>query len=616
MDSPAGQPAPRAAVVRVLLVLALVTAAYLPTFGAGFVWDDDDNVTENQTLRTASGLAKIWSEPLANQQFYPLTHTSFWLQYQLHGLDPLPYHLLNVLLHAGVALLLWRLLRLLSVPGPWLAAAVFAVHPVHVESVAWITERKNVLSGVFYLATALAFLKWAGLASKLRGPDHGAQPDHGAPPRFRAGYLLALLFFVCALASKTVTCTLPAALLIILGWKKPPAWKSSALALLPFFAVGAVAGLATSWIEKNHLNITWSTPWLDRCLIAGRAFFFYLGKLVWPSELVFIYPRWQIDPTSAWQYLFPFAVLLVAIMAFVLRRRIGWTPLVALGYYAVTLAPAMGFFTLAYHRFSYVQDHFDYLASMGPLALGTAGLSVFGNWLVKRRPRISPVALPALAGLLLVALTVRSAIQCRPFHDYESLFRHTLAGNPTAALAHHNLAVLLGRTGRTDEALLHYREAIRLAPTEPQVYDNLGGLLLATGRFSEATEARSTAARMLPGSANTRYQLGLAFLQSSRPAQAIAAWDDALGIRPNWTRVERLIAGTYASAPEVRDGKKAVAYAEAACSHTKRNFAACFEVLASAYTADGRVSDAKEAARRATALVPSATRGVPDKDDP
>jgi tetratricopeptide (TPR) repeat protein len=351
-------------------------------------------------------------------------------------------------------------------------------------------------------------------------------------------------------------------------------------------------------------------------LIVGRAFFFYLRKLVWPSQLVFIYPRWQIDSAAAWQYLYPLAVVIVFLVAIALRRRIGWAPLVALGYYVVTLGPALGFFTLAYHRFSYVQDHFQYLASMGPIALGMAGLSSVVAWLGRRLDWRRPLALYSVAALLLAALTVRSTIQCRPFHDYEALFRHTLARNPTAALAHHNLAVLLARTGRMDEATVHYHEAIRLAPSEPQAYDNLGRLLLSTGRFAEAADALASAARLVPGSAKTRYRLGLALVQSGRRAEAIASWREALTLRPDWVRVERLIAATYADKSELRDGKKAVAYAEAACSHTKENFVACLQVLARAYAADGRLSQAAEAAQRASEIM--AAKGapsLPQRDD-
>ena len=460
-----------------LAIGALVLAAYFPALGGGFVWDDDDNVTNNFTLRSVDGLLRIWSDLLANQQYYPLTHTSFWVEYRLFGLNPFPYHLDNILLHAGVAFLFWRVLRALAIPAAWLAAALFAVHPVHVESVAWITERKNVLAGVLYLAAALAFLRAAGI---------GVAPAQGQRPLVRPSLwrALALLLFGLALLSKTAVATLPAALLVVLLWKRPRGWRRSAAALVPFFVLGALASTITAWIEQTHVNADWTYPWLDRFLIAGRAFIFYLGKLLWPAELMFVYPRWHIDGAVWWQYVFPAAVVLVLAAAIRLGRRVGWGPLVALSCYTLTIAPALGFFTVAYHRFSYVQDHFQYLASMGPIALCASAL-----WALTRRFGRRPIpAARLVAGLLLALLAARSARQCAAFHDYEALFQHTLQRNPDAWMAEFNLAVYAKDHGRPDEAIGHYQAAIRIAPTEPQQHNNLGAVLLRVGRSAEAVE--------------------------------------------------------------------------------------------------------------------------------
>jgi hypothetical protein len=267
-----------------LALLVLVLLAYTPALDAGFVWDDDDYVTANVTLRSVTGLARIWVEPGAVPQYYPMAFTSLWLDYRLWGMRPFGYHLVNVLLHGLNAVLLWRLLVMLAVPGAWLAAAVFAVHPVHVESVAWVTERKNVLSGAFYLGAFLAYLRFA--------PPGG----RGAGPVAWRAYAAALALFVLAMLSKTVTCTLPAALLIVLWWKRPRLAARDVLPLLPFFALGLGLSLVTIWMEKHHVGAQgadWALSAVDRCLIAARALWFYLGKLVWPAPLVFNYPRWR-----------------------------------------------------------------------------------------------------------------------------------------------------------------------------------------------------------------------------------------------------------------------------------------------------------------------------------
>jgi hypothetical protein len=242
----------------------------------GFVWDDDLRVTENATLRSLDGLRRIWLEVGANKQYYPLVFSSFWVEYQLWGANPVGYHLVNLALHAAASVLFWRVLLALGVPGAWLAAAMFALHPVHVESVAWISERKNLLSGVLYLASALAWLRHA-------------EADERGEPRASRLYAASLALFLCALLAKTVACTLPAALLLTLWWKRGRVAGRDALTLLPFFALGIGLGLVTVWLERSEVGASgaaWDLSFPERFLIAGRAVWFYLGKLVWPAPLI------------------------------------------------------------------------------------------------------------------------------------------------------------------------------------------------------------------------------------------------------------------------------------------------------------------------------------------
>ena len=243
----------------------------------GFIWDDDDYVQDNLTLRSLAGLGQIWFQPGATRQYYPLVHTTYWLEYRLWDLNPTGYHVVNVILHALSAVLVWRLLIRLKVPGAWAAAALFALHPVHVESVAWITERKNTLSGAFYLSAAWAYLRY----------------EEARSPRL---YWAALLLFAAALLSKTVTCTLPAALLLVLWWKGQRPMRRTAVTLVPFFALGVAMSGVTVWMEKHSVG-AWGPEWdlslVERGLIAGRALWFYAAKLLVPLNLTFIYPRWK-----------------------------------------------------------------------------------------------------------------------------------------------------------------------------------------------------------------------------------------------------------------------------------------------------------------------------------
>lgn len=427
----------------VALLLLLACASFLPALDGGYVWDDDRHVTGNVALRSADGLRRIWFEPGATQQYYPLTFTSFWLEYQAFGASPFPQHLANVLLHVLNAILLWRVLSRLSVPGALVAAALFAVHPVHVESVAWISERKNLLSAAFYLAAALSYLRFARIGA-----------GEGAAPTGWRHYAAAAALFLAALLSKTTACTLPAALLLAIWWKRGRLTSRDVVPALPLLAAGLGMACWTAWMEKVHIGIgriDLSLSFLERVLIAGRALWFYLGKLFFPAELTFIYPRFVIDAADPLQVAAPAAALLLVVVLFLLRRRLGTGPLVAALFFGGTLLPALGFVDFFPMIYSFVADHFQYLASIGPLALCGALLA---------RTRAGLVAAIALLAVL-PALTWR---QCGIYGSAEILWRDTLQKNPSALMASVNLADLLRREGRLAESLEALRHADDVDP--------------------------------------------------------------------------------------------------------------------------------------------------------
>ena len=283
---------PAAGMWTVGLLFALVLLTYLPAMKAGFIWDDDHYVTDNVQLRTTEGLRRIWLEPTATPQYYPLVFSSFWVEYRLWGLSPAGYHCVNIVLHALNTILLYCVLNTLRVRGAVFAAALFAVTPMHVESVAWVSERKNVLSGLFYFLTFLCYWRFVS-----RDRDGTASSFAG-----RWGYyILALGLFGCALLSKSVTCTLPAAILLVLWWKKIRLTSRSAILVLPMFAIGIAAGVHTILLEKNHVGahgLDWDWTLQERFLIAGRVLCFYAAKLVWPQPTIFIYPKWQVAAST------------------------------------------------------------------------------------------------------------------------------------------------------------------------------------------------------------------------------------------------------------------------------------------------------------------------------
>jgi tetratricopeptide (TPR) repeat protein len=524
-----------------MIIVSLTLIAYVPAMRAGYIWDDDINVTNNRTLRTSDGLRKIWFEPGAEKlPYYPLVHTTFWLEYQLWELHPFGYHLVNVLLHATNSILLLFILSYLNVPGAWLAAALFALHPVHVESVAWITERKNVLSALFYLSSLLAYLRFAELDRDVvdaHEPDKmrslaSARSSH----RWRL-YLLSLLLFFCALLSKTVTCSLPAAILLILWWKRDRITRGDVLALLPFFALGIVLALTTIWVEIYLIGAqgeAWNLSFLDRWLLAGRVLWFYAAKLIWPHRLTFIYPRWQIDPGIWWQFLFPLAAAAVIVILWSLKGRIGKGPLVAVLYFAGTMVPTLGFFNVYGMRFSFVADHWQYLPSIGLITLASAGIGAVLGRLGSRKRQIGF----ALCLCLLILFGTKVWRQSQIYQNAETVYRDTLAKNPNAWMAHNNLGELLHERGDLKTAMYHYSEALRIKPNYMMARLNMAEVLADQGRIEEAFPYGLEALRLRPDLPELHNSLAMIYAEQNKTDQAIYHLSQALKIRPDYAEAQ------------------------------------------------------------------------------
>ncbi len=461
--------------------------AYWPALQGGFVWDDDGHVTRPD-LRSLHGLARIWFEPGATQQYYPVLHSAFWVEHRLWGDSPLGYHLANVLLHLAACALLYRLLRRLAVPGAFLGAAVFALHPVCVESVAWISEQKNTLSTVFYLGAALAYLRF----------DEKRRPG---------SYAGATCLFLLAIFSKSVTASLPAAILVVIWWKRGRiSLKDDVRPLIPWFCLSAAAAAVTPWVENRFVGAhgtAFSLGVAERCLVAGRALWFYLGKLLWPSDLVFIYPRWTVDAHDAWQYT-GCAGAVLAFAALYLARRRTRGPFASALLFAGALFPALGFVNVYPFVFSYVADHFQYLAAAALIPALCAGLTLGANRVLSG----SRMAAVAGAAALLAVLAVLTWRQSGKYRDLETFYRSILEGNPASWLAHDNLGVVLVRRGQLDEAVGHYKEAIRLNPDYPEAYNNYGNVLAQTKHWSQAADAYAGALRARPSFAGAEINWG------------------------------------------------------------------------------------------------------------
>jgi tetratricopeptide (TPR) repeat protein len=552
-----------------ILIIVIVTyLAYIPAIQGGFIWDDDDYVTENETLRSLEGLRQIWFEIGAVPQYYPMVHTTFWIEFHLWGLNPMGYHIVNVFFHVMNSLLLWWLLSRLSIPGAWFGALIFAIHPVHVESVAWITERKNVLSGFFYFCSVLLYLKF--LTMKIQTDDRGLGRKRKKKYKRKLNpgikfYILSLLFFVFALLSKTVTLTMPVAVLLVLWWKYKRINKQNFILLIPFFIIGGGLSLITIWMEKNIVGASggeWTLTFIERCLVAGRVVWFYFSKLLLPLNLTFNYPRWQIDQVALWQYFFPLSLIIIIVFFWRFSPKTGKGPVAAIIFFIITLGPALGFIDVFPMRYSYVADHFQYLASLGIIVLiisGTAGL------LKKRKQIYQITGIVLFTGIVFIF----SAIVWRQGHvykDLETLWRHTLLKNPQSWMAHTHLGSILyereeyedaiehqkrciiinpdydasynslGRVyhklGRNDEAIKEYMNALKVNPEYYRAYNNIGVIFEEQGKYEKAVEEYKKAIRLKPGYDVGHCNLGNTFLKMDLYLKALQAYRNALDINP------------------------------------------------------------------------------------
>ncbi len=528
--------------------------SYLPVWRGGLLWDDIGHLTRGD-LSSFSGLWRIWFEIGATQQYYPVTHSAFWLLNILWGEMTLGYHLVNISLHAISAFLLILLLRKLEVPGAVLAGSIFLLHPMEVQSVAWIAELKNVLSGVFYFGAALAYLRF----------------DES---RSRRSYVLAFLLFFLAVFSKTVTATLPAALLVVFWWKRGRIrWEQDVRPLLPLLALGLAGGLMTAWFERTVIGASgaeFQLGLVERFLVAGRAVWFYLGKLLWPDNLIFMYPRWQVSSKIAWQYLYPAAAGGV-LLAFWLMRRRTRAPLAAALLFGGTLFPALGFVDVYPFRYSFIADHFQYLAGIAVIACVSAVLTLWAERMILRRELVQP-ALALLVGVPLAFLTWNQsgfysdserlwmetlahnpecwmchdnlADACGEAGDYIGVMEHALASlkiAPDNAGAHYNLATAYSRLGRKEEAVREYQEAIRLNPRLVAAHQYLGLEFLDAGRKAEALKELQETVRLAPRSPGARSELGFALLEQGEYEKAVEQLEEALRLNANTAKVHEAL---------------------------------------------------------------------------
>jgi tetratricopeptide (TPR) repeat protein len=491
----------------VAALLALTVFTHWPALHNGFIWDDDDHLTANPAMTLPGGLHKIWTT-VTFSRYYPLTLTTFWVQRRLWGLNPLPYHAVNIVFHAANAALVFLLLRRLNIRGAWVAAAFWAVHPVNVESVAWITEMKNTQSGLFFFISLLCFLRFERQKN-------------------RVWFALALGTFAAALLSKPSAVVLPFVLLLLAWWQRGRLRQADFLRAAPFFALSVAMSLLTIVEQRGQIERStqdWSLTLTERLVVAGNALWFYAAKLLWPVNLAFVYHRWEINADSPVSLVPLLGVGGAAAILWRYRQHL-WARAASfgMGYYAIALLPVLSFLDIYFFRYSFVADHFQYLASLGILALVVAG----GATLLRL-----PAARSAVAAISIAGLSVLSWHHAQVFHDDETLWRNTLAKNPGAFVALSNLGGIYNGKHLYVEAERYFREALRLKPGFIEGQSNLGLALAEQHRYEEAETAFQEALRVKPDYSKALYGLGHLYYMMKKPAESEEYYHRAIRAEP------------------------------------------------------------------------------------
>ena len=540
-NPPSDRPVPA-----LLALCLLIAVSYFPATLAGFVWDDRV-LSQAKPVQALSGLWHIWFEPRALKEYeghyWPLLYTTFWLEHKLWGLKPLGYHLVNLLLHAAVTCLLGHLLRRLAVPGAWLAAALFAVHPVHVEPVVWVIGRKDLLASLFYIAALLAYIRFI------------------EAPRVRR-YLGALALFVLGLLSKSMILTLPVALLIWHAWKRGRVTAADAARALPFLAVGLAVTVLDWRSYKDLENVSFDYTLIERALIAAQSLWFYAGKLLWPAHLAVVYPRWPTGGPLAWAALSAAAALLLALWH--QRRRLGRGPLTAVLFFAVTLSPTLGFFDYGYMRFSFVADRYQYLAGAGLMALLAAAAHRATGALPAVIGRCRPVAL----ALILLPLSILTWQQAGIYRDEGAFFGHITALNPKARSAYYNLGGWLREQGREEQALAAYNQALaHLDPSDrsaaASLYVNLGVIHENRGQYREAGDFYRRALQAKPRAGDALYNLARLLNGDREYRESLELYRRLIAIAPDNANAHAGMADTLAWLGRPRQALRSLERAQA-----------------------------------------------------
>ena len=553
----------------VALIIVVALLAYLPSINGGFVWDDDLLLTNNQLIKSPDGLYRFWCSTEA-KDYWPATNTTFWIEWRLWEMNPAGYHVSNLILHIVEALLIWIILRKLSIPGAFLAAIIFVVHPVNVESVAWIAQRKNTMAMLFFLLSILCYLNDFKTSRRVKAHSSRHTPcadtAHGVCGLLmERWYWLSLAAFILAMLSKGSVAILPVLLLGIIWWLRPlTRWDF--VRTIPFFLVAMVLSGVNVWFQTHGTGeVIRIASFAQRLLGAGGAVWFYLYEALLPVDLAPIYPQWNIQAGNLLWWLPLLAAIVVTLVLWRYRKGRGRPLVLAWGIFCVALAPVMGFTDVLFMRYSLVADRYQHIAIISVIALVAAGWSRWHqqvrygeHWKAKIVAAVAIVALAFLSWqqnghysdeISLYQATLEKTpnswiahytlgfalVRTHEFQEAKDQFETALRLNPEFPEAHNNLGAMLAKTGLTPEAIEHFQQAIHLRPSYVEAHYNLASTFLKTGQLQEAIEHFQQVIRYAPDNVEAQYNLGNSLVQTGKLQEAIEHYKQVLRLKPDFT---------------------------------------------------------------------------------
>ncbi|MBF0287811.1 MAG: tetratricopeptide repeat protein [SAR324 cluster bacterium] len=503
----------------VLTLIALSLLAYYPATQAEFIIDDTPFYIEDPVMNQSDGIFKIWLNPRENNDIWPyipITRTSFWIERQLVGLNFQVSHLINIGLHIITAFFLWLCLRYLHVRGAWLIGMIFVLHPIHVQSVAWIAERKNVVAGVFYILTVWSYF-------------------HFEKKKHWPWYVLTLGLFLCSLLSKSSTIMLPVLFIFCRLWNRSRWDKIDVIQLVPFFLLSLLMGYVRIWFEINSFDATginYGWTFVERLLIAGHVPFFYLTKIFFPYPLLFTYHKWPIDAAQVSMYLPLVSIIVVGTILFWKYFSWGRSLFLALGAFLISLFPVLSFFNNSWTQFSFVADHWVHLPSIPVLILLVQGI-FYAVGCIKENAwaRYVQSGIYVMLFIILLGLTWN---QTQYYKNNKVLWESTLAHYPDAWMAHQELGREYMADGDNQLALRHLNKAIQLKNDRPDAYINRGVAYFILEQYPRAIQNFNQALQLNNEMVKAYYNRGKSYAKLHQYKKALADFTQILVLDPQF----------------------------------------------------------------------------------